>query len=40
MNVDITEGEFERLRLRQGDKIKLHFPPDSFHLYEEKPAGI
>ncbi|MBU2513580.1 ATP-binding cassette domain-containing protein [bacterium] len=40
MNVDITENEFERLELRRGDKIKLHFPPDKFHLYTEKPGNL
>ncbi len=40
MNVDITENEFERLQLKRGDKIKLYFPPDKFHLYTEKPATV
>jgi len=37
MNVDITEGEFERLELKRGDRIQLHFHPDNFHLYTGKP---
>ncbi len=40
MNIDITENEFERLEIRRGDKIKLYFPPDKFHLYAEKPGNI
>lgn len=40
MNVDITENEFERMDLKRGDKIKLHFPADKFHLFTEKPGNI
>lgn len=37
MTVDITEGEFERLELKRGDRIRLYFHPDNFHLYTGKP---
>jgi ABC-type Fe3+/spermidine/putrescine transport system ATPase subunit len=40
MHVDITENEFARLELKRGDKIRLYFPPDKFHLYSEKPSHI
>ncbi len=35
MIVDIAEKEFERVNLKRKDKIKLHFPPDAFHVYSE-----
>ncbi|OGP58554.1 MAG: hypothetical protein A2V65_09935 [Deltaproteobacteria bacterium RBG_13_49_15] len=35
MLVDISEKEFERRNLKRGDKIRLYFPPDAFHVYKE-----
>jgi putative 2-aminoethylphosphonate ABC transporter ATP-binding protein len=35
MLVDISEKEFERLKLKRKDKFKLYFPPDEFHQYSE-----
>ena len=35
MLVDISEKEFERIKLKRKDKFKLYFPPDEFHLYSE-----
>jgi len=35
MLVDIPEKEFERIRLKRRDKMKLYFPPDAFHIYNE-----
>ena len=35
MLVDIPEKEFERLRLKRRDKMKLYFPPEAFHTYSE-----
>ena len=40
MHVDITENEFARMELKRGDDIRLYFPPDKFHLYNEKPSHI
>ena len=36
MFVDITEKEFEKISPKRGDRIKLHFPPEAFHVYTEK----
>ncbi len=33
--IDITEKEFERLKLKRKTGIKLYFPPDAFHAYSE-----
>jgi len=35
MIVDISEKEFEKIKLRRKDKVKLYFPPDTFHVYSE-----
>ena len=35
MIVDISEKEFEKIKLKRKDKIKLYFPPDAFHVYSE-----
>jgi putative 2-aminoethylphosphonate ABC transporter ATP-binding protein len=35
MFVDISEKEFEKIKLKRKDKIKLYFPPDAFHVYSE-----
>ncbi len=35
MLIDIPEKEFERIRLKRRDKMKLYFPPDAFHIYTE-----
>jgi putative 2-aminoethylphosphonate ABC transporter ATP-binding protein len=35
MIVDISEKEFEKIKLRRKDKIKLYFPPEAFHVYSE-----
>ena len=35
MLVDISEKEFERLKLKRKDKFKLYFPPDEFHQYSD-----
>lgn len=35
MIVDISEKEFEKIKLRRKDKVKLYFPPDAFHVYSE-----
>jgi len=29
------EKEFEKIKLRRKDKIKLYFPPEAFHVYSE-----
>ncbi len=33
MLFDITEKEFEKIKLKRRDKVKLYFPPDAFHVY-------
>lgn len=35
MVFDLPEKEFEKSGLRRGEKIRLYFPPDSFHVYSE-----
>jgi putative 2-aminoethylphosphonate ABC transporter ATP-binding protein len=35
MIVDISEKEFEKIKLRRKDKIRLYFPPNAFHVYSE-----
>jgi ABC-type Fe3+/spermidine/putrescine transport system ATPase subunit len=35
MLVDISEKEFEKRNLKRGDKIRLYFPPEAFHVYKE-----
>jgi len=35
MIVDISEKEFEKIKLKRKDKVKLYFPPDAFHVYSE-----
>ena len=35
MIVDISEKEFEKIKLRRKDKVRLYFPPDAFHVYSE-----
>ena len=35
MIVDISEKEYEKIKLRRKDKVKLYFPPDAFHVYSE-----
>ena len=35
MVFDITEKEFEKVKLKRRDKVKLYFPPDTFHVYGE-----
>jgi len=35
MIVDISEKEFEKIKLRRKDKVKLYFPPEAFHVYSE-----
>lgn len=35
MLVDISEKEFEKIQLKRHDKMKLYFPPDSFHVYSK-----
>ena len=35
MLVDISEKEFEKINLKRKDKLKLYFPPDTFHVYSE-----
>jgi len=35
MLVDLPEKEFEKFSLKRGDKIRLYFPPDAFHVYNE-----
>jgi len=35
MIVDISEKEFEKTNLKRKDKLKLYFPPDTFHVYSE-----
>ena len=35
MIVDISEKDFEKMGLRRGEKIKVYFPPDAFHVYTE-----
>jgi len=35
MLVDISEKEFEKMNLKRKDKLKLYFPPDTFHVYSE-----
>lgn len=38
MNVDLTEGEFIRTGIKRGDKIKLYFPEDAFHVFSADPS--
>jgi ABC-type Fe3+/spermidine/putrescine transport system ATPase subunit len=38
MNVDLTEGEFIRTGIKRGDKIKLYFPKDAFHVFSADPS--
>jgi len=33
--VDISEKDFEKMGLKRGEKIKVYFPPDAFHVYTE-----
>ena len=33
MLVDLPEKEFERMGVKRGEKMKLYFPPDAFHIY-------
>jgi putative 2-aminoethylphosphonate ABC transporter ATP-binding protein len=35
MIVDISEKEFEKIKLKRKDKVKLYFPPEAFHVYSE-----
>jgi len=35
MLVDFPGKEFEKIRLQRGEKMKLYFPPDAFHVYTE-----
>jgi len=35
MLFDMTEKEFEKIKLKRRDKVKLYFPPDAFHVYDE-----
>lgn len=35
MLVDLAEKEFEKTNLKRGDRIRLYFPPDAFHIYNE-----
>ena len=35
MLVDIPEKEYEKINLKRRDKIKLYFPPETFHVYSE-----
>ena len=35
MLVDFPEKEFEKISLKRGEKMKLYFPPDAFHVYTE-----
>jgi putative 2-aminoethylphosphonate ABC transporter ATP-binding protein len=35
MLVELQEKEFEKISLKRGDKIRLYFPPDAFHVYNE-----
>jgi putative 2-aminoethylphosphonate ABC transporter ATP-binding protein len=33
--IDISEKDFEKMGLKRGEKIKVYFPPDAFHVYTE-----
>ena len=35
MIIDISEKDFEKMGLKRGEKIKVYFPPDAFHVYTE-----
>ncbi len=35
MVFDLPEKEFEKSGLKRGEKIRLYFPPDAFHIYSE-----
>jgi ABC-type Fe3+/spermidine/putrescine transport system ATPase subunit len=35
MILDLPEKEFEKIRLQRHQKMKLYFPPDAFHVYDE-----
>ena len=35
MIVDISEKEFEKIKLKRKDKVRLYFPPEAFHVYSE-----
>lgn len=35
MIVDISEKAYEKMKLKRGDKLKLYFPPEAFHVYGE-----
>jgi iron(III) transport system ATP-binding protein len=35
MFVDLPEKEFEKTQMKRHEKIKLYFPPDTFHVYSE-----
>ena len=35
MLIDLPEKEFERMGVKRGEKMKLYFPPDAFHIYTE-----
>jgi ABC-type Fe3+/spermidine/putrescine transport system ATPase subunit len=35
MLVDFPGKEFEKISLQRGEKMKLYFPPDAFHVYTE-----
>ncbi len=35
MIIDISEKDFEKMGLKRGEKIKVYFPPDAFHVYAE-----
>jgi putative 2-aminoethylphosphonate ABC transporter ATP-binding protein len=35
MIVDISEKEFEKIKLKRKDKVKLYFPPEAFQVYSE-----
>jgi putative 2-aminoethylphosphonate ABC transporter ATP-binding protein len=33
--IDISEKDFVKMGLKRGEKIKVYFPPDAFHVYTE-----
>ncbi|OPX36550.1 MAG: hypothetical protein B1H12_06880 [Desulfobacteraceae bacterium 4484_190.2] len=35
MLIDISEKDFGKMGLKRGEKIKVYFPPDAFHVYTE-----
>jgi ABC-type Fe3+/spermidine/putrescine transport system ATPase subunit len=35
MIVDLPEKDFEKIKLKRRDKLKLYFPPQAFHVYSE-----